>query len=71
MMNLDELHDKLQHGEVLLLNDYEDCIVRMAKHADYVKFRGRKEFKAGQGSNVVTQAILDRVEVSKEDYLNF
>ena len=71
MMDLEELRNKLQHGEVFLLNEYEDCIVRMAKHTDYVKFRGRPEFKAIQGSNVVTQAILDRVEVSKEDYLNF
>jgi len=69
----EELYEKLQREPVYLYNDYEQAVVKLDNSLPnyLVKLKGREEFKAKTGSGVVAEAILDLLEISKEDYDNF
>jgi len=66
-------YKKIQHLPAYLYNDYEQAVVRSTPNEPgyYVKLKGRAEFKAETGSEVVAEAILDGLEISKEANDNF
>ncbi len=61
---------------VYLKYTFEDCVLR-SEYTDqgvvwYVKFRGENEFKAKDGSNIVSEVlcIVPPPEITKEEYDN-
>jgi hypothetical protein len=58
--------------EKYLINEFEEAVVRRCENGEYyVKFKGKKEFKAVLGSGVVTEARIDEKYISKEEYDKF
>ncbi len=59
-----------------LYYEFEDAVIRASVGKDgkatyFVKFKGDEEFKAHKESNLVAEALLAPVLISKEDYDKF
>ena len=59
-----------------LYNEYENAAVRITPSVNgivsvYVKVGSNPEFKAQHGNTVVVDAIMDRVSITPDDYMNF
>lgn len=71
----EEFKKKLQTGIVYFINTFEDAAIRSYISGDtlvfHVKFKGEQEFKAQSDNKLVTDAILEHTELTREEYDNF
>ncbi|WP_426292009.1 hypothetical protein ACN9ML_18415 [Dyadobacter endophyticus] len=71
------MHTISNHSEKFefLLNDYEDAVVRFeeqdGQNVWYLKFKGEKEFQVERSHRLVADAILENVQITKEEYEAF
>jgi hypothetical protein len=60
---------------VYLSYDFEHCVLRSVPTKTgliwYVKFKGEREFNAMKGSGIVTEATLNPVIITKDEYDRF
>lgn len=71
--NTETLYLKMSTEPVYLSNDFENAVIKSLPDEDgfYVKFKGKKEFKAKKGSGVVAEALAEGVEITAEEYEKF
>jgi hypothetical protein len=65
---------KPNEKEVYFRNDFEDVVFRSVKGGNiYMKFKGKKEFKAPDNSEVVESTVIEKnIDfISKETYDNW
>lgn len=71
-MKTTDFNERLLIEPIYLDYDFEHCVVRSEPgNGCFVKFEGETEFKAKHGSKLVTEALLGRNEITKEQYDNF
>jgi hypothetical protein len=72
-MSRDEFLNLFGKGKpVYLLNEFEQAVVKFDGFGNvFVKFKGEPEFKAVQGSGVVSEALLDEKLITEDDYNNW
>lgn len=71
-MKTTDFNERRSKEVIYLSYDFEHCVVRSEPgNGCFVKFKGEPEFKAKVGSGVVTEALLGREEITKEEYDNF
>lgn len=73
-MSFDKVIDLISSGKpVYLKYDFENAVVRFDTETNsfFVKFKGEFEFKAKEGSSIVTEAILGLNEIPKSEYDNY
>lgn len=72
-MKLNQFHSLLENGKtVYLLDDFEGAVFRIVPNEKgtgaYIKRKGKKEQPINQSENIVCEAILGGLEISKEQY---
>lgn len=72
-MTQTDLIGRIGKEEIYLLNDYEDAVVRISASPIqyFVKFKGRRENEARSDSRIVTDAIIEREEITAGEYAAF
>ena len=71
-MTAEELYKKMISEPVYFRYDFEDCVVRSEPRVGwFVKFKGKVEFKATNGSKLIAEAELQRDIITKEEYDNY
>lgn len=72
-MNRANFLSRIGREEIFLLNDYEEMAFRITEDPVeyFAKFKGEKEFGAKSDSKVLTDAILEQKELTKEEYNSF
>lgn len=66
--------ERLYIEEIYLENTFEQTAVRIPPPIDpynYAKVKGGEEYQLGHGSNMAIDAILERIELTKEEYDNY
>lgn len=69
-----ELLSRLPHEEIYLLNEFEDIAVKSfpGKRARFVaKPKGGNEYEIGYDTTVISDALLEYKEITKEQYEAF
>ncbi|GAB1403131.1 hypothetical protein MASR1M74_03090 [Lentimicrobium sp.] len=69
-MTRDELFKKLRTEKLYFRNEFEEAVIRSDPSDEhfYVKFKGKKEFLAKEGSSVVADAIIVENLITREEY---
>lgn len=69
-MTRDELFKKLRTEKLYFRNEFEEAVIRSDPSDEhfYVKFKGKKEFLAKEGSSVVAVAIIVENLITREEY---
>jgi hypothetical protein len=74
-MRESEKVDRFRSGPVFLFNEFEGCMIRTefknGRMKVFVKFEGEEEFEGKQSSTIVTDAIMEWNEVSREQYESY
>lgn len=69
MISHEDFLKKLSSGVVFFINTFEGAKIKsVAGNGYFVKFEGSKEFKATNGSTIVTDGILEGKEITKKEY---
>lgn len=64
--------NKLARDTLYFKNTFENaCILSIPGGGYWVKFSNEKAFKAKEGSKLITDAILEYNEITKEEYDSF
>lgn len=72
MDNYEVFSKKLTEQPVYFEYPFEEAVLRSIPNAGiFIKFKGKAEFKSKEGSEVVTDAILEHKEITKQQYDNF
>ena len=62
--------DKIAKGEsVFLFFDFEDIFARVEKDGCFLKHKGGIEYKVDCSIKLLTEAILNNNQITKEEYL--
>lgn len=72
MSKRDKFLDKFPKEIVYFKNTFEEAVLKsVPEEGIFVKFAGKEQFKSEKGSALVTDAILEGTEITKEEYNNF
>lgn len=67
-----EFKERLTSETVYFKYDFEQAVIRSVPGKGFfVKLKGSDEFKAKDGSKLVTDAILEHKEISEDQYYDF
>ena len=70
----EDLRNLILKQPVYLFNDYEEAVIRTEPGEEitfYIKFHGGTEFEAKDGSELITDTLLQPLIISEEDYKKY
>ena len=71
-MNAEAVSKRLTAGPVFLRNEFEGAVLRSTtKGKFYARFPGKEEYEINFSTNLVTEALLDWVEITESTYERF
>lgn len=71
-MNAEAASKRLKSSPVFLRNEFEGAVLRSTPEGKfYARFPGDEEYEIHFSTNLVTDALLDWVEITKSEYEKF